>query len=70
MLNLEAKTENEKIIFKYLDENASFALAKKINNGKKTLSQYWSYIVSEAKKQAVKGCLDKQYKKEYTICEN
>ena len=56
MLNLEAKTNNEKIIFDYLDKNASFTLAEKINNGKKTLSQCWSYIVSEAKKQAVNGC--------------
>ena len=56
MLNLEAKTDNEKIIFKYLDENASFTLAEKINSGTKTLSQCWSYIVAEAKKQAIDGC--------------
>ena len=56
MLNLEAKTNNEKIIFDYLDKNASFTLAEKINNGKKTLSQCWSYIVAEAQKQAVNGC--------------
>lgn len=56
MINLEAKTENEKIIFKYLDEHASFTLTEKINNSKKTLSQCWSYIVSEARKQAVNGC--------------
>lgn len=56
MLNLESKTNNEKIIFDYLDKNASYVLAEKINNGTKTLSQCWSYIVSEAKKQAVNGC--------------
>ena len=56
MLNLEAKTNNEKIVLDYLDKNASYTLAEKINNGKKTLSQCWSYIVSEAKKQATNGC--------------
>lgn len=56
MLNLEAKTNNEKIVLDYLNKNASELLAEKINNGKKTLSQCWSYIVSEAKKQAENGC--------------
>lgn len=56
MLKLEAKTNNEKIVLDYLNANASEALAEKINTGKKTLSQCWSYIVSEAKKQAQNGC--------------
>ena len=56
MLNLEAKTDNEKIVLDYLNKNASETLTEKINNGKKTLSQCWSYIVSEAKKQATNGC--------------
>lgn len=56
MLNLEAKTDNEKIILDYIDKNASYVLAEKINNSQKTLSQCWSYIVSEAKKQAIDGC--------------
>lgn len=56
MLNLEAKTNNEKIILNYLDKNASEMLAEKINNGKKSLSQCWAYIVSEAKKMAENNC--------------
>lgn len=56
MLKLEAKTNNEKIILDYLTQNASEVLKEKINNGNKTLSQCWSYIVSEAKKQAENGC--------------
>lgn len=56
MLNLEAKTNNEKLVLDYLVKNASYTLVEKINNGKKTLSQCWSYIVSEAKKQAENGC--------------
>lgn len=56
MLKLEAKTNNERIILNYLNENASEALTEKINNGKKTLSQCWSYIVSEAKKLAENNC--------------
>ena len=56
MLNLEAKTNNEKIVLDYLTKNASEPLKEKINNGKKTLSQCWSYIVSEAKKLAKNNC--------------
>ena len=55
-LKLEAKTSNEKIVLKYLEVNVSENLAERINNGKKTLSQCWNYITSEAKKQAVQGC--------------
>ena len=55
MLNLEAKTDNEKKILGYLEENASDALREKINNGKKTLKDCWNYIVSEAKRLARTG---------------
>lgn len=55
-LNLEAKTHNEELVLEYLKENVSEALADKINNGKKTLSQCWNYIVSEARKVAVNNC--------------
>ena len=66
-LNIEANTEEQKIIKKYLEENASEILADKINNGvkiekdgktlinKKTLSGFMKYATSEAKKQAEKG---------------
>ena len=56
MLKLEAKTPNEKIVLDYLNTNVSEMLAEKINVGKKTLSQCWSYIVSEAKKLAQNNC--------------
>lgn len=56
MLKLEAKNKNEEIILNYLNQNASESLAEKINNGKKTLSQCWNYIVAEAKKEAVNNC--------------
>ena len=49
-LNLVAKTEEQKEIKKYLEENASDVLAEKINNGKKTLQGCWNFITNEAKK--------------------
>ena len=49
-LNLVAKTEEQKEIKKYLEENASDVLAEKINNGKKTLQGCWDFITNEAKK--------------------
>ena len=52
----EPKNQNEKIVLKYLENNASDTLIEKINNGKKTLQGCWSFIVSEAKKQAINGC--------------
>ena len=66
-LNLEANTEEQKIIKEYLEENASEILADKINNGvkiekdgktlinKKTLDGFMKYATGEAKKQAEKG---------------
>ena len=66
-LNIEANTEEQKIIKEYLEENASEILADKINNGvniekdgktlinKKTLDGFMKYATSEAKKQAEKG---------------
>lgn len=56
MLNLEAKTSNEKLLLKYLEENASDVLREKINSGKKTLKECWEYIRGEARKKAVNGC--------------
>ena len=56
MLNLAAETDNEKIILDYLNKNASDQLIFKINTGKKTLSQCWSYILSEAQKLAKNNC--------------
>ena len=56
MLNLEAKTDNEKLILKHLEENASDVLREKINSGKKTLKECWEYIRGEARKKAVNGC--------------
>ena len=66
-LNIEANTEEQKIIKEYLEENASEILADKINNGvkiekdgktlinKKTLDGFMKFATSEAKKQAEKG---------------
>lgn len=56
MLNLKAETNNEKIILDYLNKNASEQLKEKINSGKKTLAQCWSYIISEARKLAKNNC--------------
>ena len=56
MLKLEAKTSNEQIVLDFLNTNASEMLAEKINCGKKTLSQCWQYIMSEAKKLAQNNC--------------
>lgn len=55
-LNLKANGSNEKIVLDYLANNASESLAERINDGKKTLTQCWNYIMSEARKQAVNGC--------------
>lgn len=49
-LNLVAKTEEEKEIKEYLENNVSEVLAEKINNGKKTLKGCWNFITNEAKK--------------------
>lgn len=55
-LKLEAKTNNEKLVKKYLEDNASEELSLKINSGNKTLNGCWNYITEEAKKQAVDNC--------------
>lgn len=73
-LNLEAKNKQEELVLAYLKENASQALADKINNGtpfekddkplrnKKTLSDFMKYACEEARKLAEKGansaCID------------
>ena len=56
MLNLVAKTSNEKLILEYLSKNATESLVEKINTGKKTLAQCWAYIVFEARKLAQNNC--------------
>lgn len=55
-ISIEAKTENETLVLSYLNENASDDLVTRINAGTKTLSQCWSYITHEARKQAEHGC--------------
>lgn len=55
-LTLNAETQPEQIILDYLEQNASDTLAEKINTGKKTMKQCYTYIKGEAKKQAKDGC--------------
>lgn len=55
-LNLQAENAYETTVLKYLEENASDALAAKINSGQKTLQSCFDYIRGEAKKQAKGGC--------------
>ena len=73
-LNLTAANKQEELVLAYLQENASQALADKINNGtpfekdgkplrnKKTLSGFMKYACEEARKLAEKGansaCID------------
>lgn len=75
-LNLTAQNKQEKLVLKYLQDNASETLADKINNGtpfekdgkpllnKKTLSDFMKYACDEARKLAEKGansaCIDDQ----------
>ena len=66
-LNLTATTTEEKVLKEYLEQNASEALAEKINNGvpvekdgknlmsRKTLAGFMKYATEEARKQAAKG---------------
>lgn len=54
-LNLEAKSDNEIAILAYLEENASEALAEKINSGKKTMADCIGYIREQARKKAKNG---------------
>lgn len=53
---LTAANEQEKLILDYIENNASEMLVEKINTGKKTMTDCFNYIVSEAKRKAVKGC--------------
>lgn len=73
-LNLTAQNKQEKLVLKYLQDNASDVLANKINNGtpfekdghsltnKKTLAGFMKYACDEARKHAEKGansaCID------------
>ncbi|MBQ7646988.1 MAG: PcfK-like family protein [Clostridia bacterium] len=50
-ITLEAKNDLEQIVLDYLDANAPEALVQKINEGKKTLSGCWNYIVEQAGKE-------------------
>ena len=66
-LNLTATTTEEKVLKEYLEQNASEALAEKINNGvpvekdgknlmsRKTLAGFMKHATEEARKQAAKG---------------
>lgn len=66
-LNLETKNKEQEIIKAYLEENASYILADKINNGvqiqkdnktlinKKTLDTFMKYACEEARKLASKS---------------
>ena len=66
-INLEAKGNEQILLLKYLEENASDVLAEKINNGvtvekdgitlimKKDLKGFMKYALEEAKKLAEKG---------------
>ncbi len=66
-LNLTAKSTEQELVKKYLEENASETLAEKINNGvriekdgktlisRKTLDGFMKYAADEAKKLAEKG---------------
>ena len=66
-LNLATKNEEQEKVKQYLEENASDALIKKINEGveivkdnklvinKKDLDGFWSYAIEEARKQADKN---------------
>lgn len=56
MLKLTAKTDNETLILKYLELNASLELKAKINNGTKTLEDCWKFITEQAKKLAKNNC--------------
>lgn len=55
-ITLTATSHNEKLLLAHLEKNASEDLAARINKGAKTLQQCWSYITSEARKQANHGC--------------
>lgn len=55
-LALTAKGNVEETILKYLEDNASEELAKKISESKKTLSGCINFIKGEARKQASGGC--------------
>jgi len=55
-INLTAENEGQKRVLEYLEQNASEALAEKINNGTKTMAGCWSYIRGEARKKAVNNC--------------
>ena len=66
-LQLTATTTEEKVLKEYLEQNASEALAEKINNGvpvekdgkklvsRKTLAGFMKFATEEARKQAAKG---------------
>lgn len=55
-IQLKANNAYETAVLKYLEENASDALAEKINSGNKTLEQCFVYIKDQAKKEAQGGC--------------
>lgn len=54
-LKLEAKNPAQELILQYLEQNASEALAERINAGNHTLNECFNYIREQAKKRAVNG---------------
>ena len=54
-LVLEAKTPAQGLILQYLEANASDSLVDRINTGKKTLNDCFSWIKDQARKRAVNG---------------
>ena len=55
-LRLTAEGRSQELVLAYLQENASEALAEKINNGSKTMAGCWKFITSEARKLARNSC--------------
>lgn len=54
--NLKGKNEYQNKVIDYIEVNASDELVAKINNGKDSMEDCWSYITQQARKMAVNGC--------------
>ena len=52
VITLFAENEGQRRVLEYLRENASDALAEKINTGKKTMQGCWTYITSMARNKS------------------
>lgn len=55
-LNLTAEGKNQAIVLAYLEENASDSLVERINSGKKTMRDCWTFITQQARKTATNNC--------------